>query len=823
MRIHKAWYGPKGGHSLLSSTEPSLQTVFRQAAWLTDLPGTAPTDLQWQPYFRTAISEGYFVLIHTRSSRDTTRAGMVDSVAAFIPLSELPLVPDFAALANNLRESQDSVERTPFEATAEASEPPVNIKKPLLLELAGALISGRPLPAIHVGQSGFDDIMLSLLQIVPRPLRREILFSLSFTVEDSVACAAVAIPTELASRYPQKQLLSASDTPLSTGVAALLNMPEGRPLLDFGEAAAFDLRSASSLILLEQAFRLWENPTGVSDALGLVRLLAAKSGDSQQASEVRQSALDRLIKASIKWQPTDILSMRNLQLERFDANRLSNTVKDWIRNRVDEVGVTEDDCQLFDQTVRGAAQQVWWNIDVLAGYTDTIKPDSLGIGFLAWETIDKYPESLLPVLNLFDAKGHLDVLTKTVFLGLSTAAIDAVAEESAKRGAWQLCGIALATRYGASRALFDVLKYSPPKTARHTAVESALSRAAPSELIEIAVREDIEEVTVLAADVVKNEPKLLRNFVWSSSVWFDILDQVIVSGSKVGNEIENRIQGLQTIIQRGERSERIWGPLARAELADLLLVPNRVHAWALIPDSLVAKIVGQNARAWLAAVLDGEVSSAAIEEPLRSEVRSLLKAGPFMASLAKNAHLNFIKIIDTLYPENDNECVTLLDSLAHTPAYRFPPAAAAATGKLIQSRRWTSAASRAASHSSFRDDFLVIAKECVGVMGVWDSWAVSFRAGRQSQISIDDAWKMFEDSLAELYPHGPTDQEFWSRSGGRDNQLIAEGNGLAQWHRCIKRVRAGLGPSASDLLRTALRDFSGNLVLKMLRDSHVLE
>ncbi|UGQ34418.1 effector-associated domain EAD1-containing protein [Janthinobacterium sp. PLB04] len=823
MRIHKAWYGPKGGHSLLSSTEPSLQTVFRQAAWLTDLPGNAPTGLQWQPYFRTAISEGYFVLIYTRSSRDTTRAGMVDSVAAFIPLSELPLVPDFAALANNLRESQDSVERTPFEATAEAYEPPVNIKKPLLLELAGALISGRPLPAIHVGQSGFDDIMLSLLQVVPRPMRREILFSLSFTVEDSVPCAAVAIPTELASRYPQKQLLSASDNPLSTGVAALLNMPEGRPLLDFGEAVAFDLRSASSLILLEQAFRLWKNPDGVSDAIGLVRLLAAKSGDSQQASEVRQSALDRLVKTSFKWRPTDVLSMRNLQLERFDANRLSNTLKDWIRNRVDELNVTDDDCQLFDQAVRGAAQQVWWNTDVLAGYTDTIKPDSLGIGCLAWETIDKHPESLLPVLNLFDAKGHLDGLTNTVFLGLSTATIDAVAEESAKRGAWQLCGIALATRYGASRALLDVLKYCPPKTARHTAVESALSRAAPSELIEIAVREDIEEVTVLAADVVKNEPRLLRNFIWSSSVWFDILDKVIMSGSKVGNEIENRIQGLQTIIQRGERSERIWGALARAELADLLLVPNREHAWTLIPDSLVAKIVGQTAKAWLAAVLDSQVSAAAIEEPLRSEVRSALKAGPLMASLAKNAHLNFIKIIDTLYPVNDDECANLLDSLAHTPAYRFPPAPAAAIGKLIQSRKWTSAASRAASHSSFRDDFLVIAKECVGVMGVWDSWAVSFRTGRPGQISTDDAWKMFEESLSELYPHGPTDQEFWSRSGGKDNQLIAEGNGLAQWHRCIKQVRAGLGPSASDLLRIALRDFSGNLVLKMLRDSHVLE
>jgi|GEM_PF-5758241 hypothetical protein len=823
MLIHKAWYGPKGGHSLLSSTAPGLQTVFRQAAWLTDLPGTVPTGLQWQPYFRTAIHEGYFVLIHTRSSRDTTRAGMVDSVAAFILLSELPLLPDFAALANNLRESQDSVERTPFVATAEASEPPVNIKKPLLLELAGALISSRSRPAIHVGQSGFDDIMLSLLQVVPRLLRREILFSLSFTVEDSVACAAVAIPTELVSRYPQNQLLSASDNPLSTGVAALLNMPEGRPLLDFGEAAAFDLPSSSSLILLEQAFRLWENPSGVSDAIGLVRLLAAKSGDSQQASEVRQSALERLINTSFKWQPTDILSMRNLQLERFDANSLSNTVKDWIRNRVDEVSVTEDDCKLFDQAVRGAAQQAWWSTDVLAAYTDTIKPDSLGIGCLAWETIEKHPESLLPVLNLFDARGYLNGLTNTVFLGLSTVTIDAVAEESAKRGAWQLCGTALATRYDASRALLDVLKYCPPKAARHTAVESALSRAAPSERIEIAIREDIEEVTSLAADVVKNEPRLLRNFKWNSPVWFDILDKVVASNVNAGNEIENRTQGLQTIIQRGERSARIWGPLVRAALADLLIVPNREHAWTLIPDSLVAKVVGQTAKAWLAAVLDGQVSTAAIEEPLHSEVRSALKAGPFMASLAKNAHLNFIKIIDTLYPANDNECANLLDSLANTPAYRLPSAPAAAIGQLIQSRKWTSAASRAATHSSFRDDFLIIAKECVGVMGVLDSWAVRFRTGRPAKIPTDDAWKMFEDSLAELYPHGPTDQEFWSRSGGRDNQLITEGNGLAQWHRCIKQVRAGFGPSASDLLRTALRDFSGNLVLKMLQVSCVLE
>ena len=823
MHIHKAWYGPKGGHSLLASTDPGLQPVFRQAAWLTDLPGTVPTGLLWNPYFRTAIHDGYFVLIHTRSSRDTSRDGMVDSVAAFIPLTELVDVPNFIALANNLRDSHNSVEYGPFVASTAAPAPSIDIQHPLLQEFARALISGTQRPAIHVGQSGFDEIMLELLQVVPPLLRKEILFSLSFTVEDTASCFAVCIPNELASRYPQKQLLLASNRPPEPGVAALLNMPEGRPMLDFAGAAAFDLQSAPSLVLLEQAFRMWEHPAGASDAIGLVRLLATKSGDSQSANEVRNSAMQRIIDTSSQWKPADILSMRNLPLEKFETRRLSETLKNWIGNRVEEARTTDGDCQLFAQAVQGAAQQTWWNTDVLDSYSSTINPNCRGIGTLAWLTIDELPESLLPVLNLFDATNNLQVLTRTVFFGPSAATIHAVAEESARRGAWQLCGITLASRYTASDALHAVLKYSPPTSARRLAVASSLTFAKPTERIEIALREDIVEVTAIATDAVKHEPRLLRDFLWTSAVWFDILDGVITSNPKAGNEIVNIPQGLQTIIQRSERSERVWGPLARAELADLSQVPDRASAWTLIPDSLLDTFAKQTAKAWLTTLLRGTVSVTTIEQPLRNEITLLLKAGQVMASLAQNAQLNFIKIIDTVYPETDNECTGLLDSLARTSGYRLPPTPAAAIGKLIQSRKWKLSASRAASHSSLREDFLIVAKECVDMMGILEFWIVNSRTGNPVDISPDDGWKMLEDSLAELYPQGPTDQAFWSRSGGKDNQLVAEGNGLAQWHRCIRQVRAGQGPSASTLLQTAQRDFSGNLVLKMLRDNRVLE
>jgi hypothetical protein len=194
-----------------------------------------------------------------------------------------------------------------------------------------------------------------------------------------------------------------------------------------------------------------------------------------------------------------------------------------------------------------------------------------------------------------------------------------------------------------------------------------------------------------------------------------------------------------------------------------------------------------------------------------------------MVSLAQKSQALFINIINTLYPHTDSECVTLIDSLARTTNFRLASAPAAALGKLIQNRFWTSSAARAASHCRLRDDFLPLCGECWSVMGWWDRISLSSNLGKSVQIPSDDAWQMFEETLAKLYPQGPTHHEFWSRSGGQDNLLNSEGSGIAQWHRCLKHVRAGQGPSPVTLLRTALRDFNENPVLQVLRDSRVLE
>jgi hypothetical protein len=821
MRIHKAWYGPKGGHALLYCTDPGLQSTFKQAAWLTDLPGNAPAGLTWAPYFRTAIHEDFFVLVHTRPSQASDRAGMVDSVAAFVPLNELPQVPDLRAVAANVRESHDSQAQAPFEATEIAQEV-TSAPQPMLLSIADALISAAARPVVHVGQEGFDDIMMDLLQLVPRRMRREVLFSLSFSPGEPGSPFAVATPRELASRFAPAQVLKSSETGLTARVAALLNLQEGSPLLEFGQQAGFDLQSPGALVLLERAFQLWTDSTSVENAITLIRLLAIKSSDVPTARELRGAALNRLTSIVEQWTPTDVLAMRNLQLERFESGALAQALQDWVARRAGSMRAPlPEDHQLLAQSSRAAAQQAWWNQRTQDGFAVASKETPAAVSSLAWGAIVTLPQDIEPLLSFLDEQKLLTTLSENAPHTLATTVAQTVAQVSADRQAWELCGAALAAAYPPAKALREVLKVATTKGARRTAIEPALKNATPAELLALALSEDLEEVTVLAAKAVVSRPSLISDFDWTSPVWFDILQRVAEKRRSIVAEVPNRVKGLQSTITASLTSARIWSPLVNTGLADLSKVPNRAEAWALIPNELQRGALSLTAKGWIASLLDGSAPMAALEEPLGGEARMMLRGSNVLATVAQKYPALFISAIHEVYPRSDHDCVGLLDSFASNEQ-RLAPAPAAAVGALIRERIWRSSASRAASLARTRDEFLAVCKECLDVMSFWDSFPLSVRVGRAVGVSQDEAWQMFEETLAKLYPGGPTDQEIWSRSGGHNEDLNQDGNGVAQWHRGLKQVRSGNGPHSSKLLGTALRDYSGNSVLQVLRDSRAL-
>lgn len=821
MRIHKAWYGPKGGHALLHCTDPSLQSVFRQAAWLTDLPATAPAGLAWAPYFRTAIQQDYFVLVHTRPSQASDREGMVDSVAAFVPLNELAKVPDMKALAANVRESHESQSQKPFDAIESAREP-TGSPQPMLLSIADALIAAAKWPVLHVGQEGFDDIMLDLLQLVPPQLRRQVLFSLSFAPGEPGKPFAVAAPRELASRFAPAQVLKPSETGPTTRVAALLGLPEGRPLLEFGEQAGFDLQLPSALALLDQAFELWTAETNVDKAIMLVRLLAVRSSDAPTASELRAAALERLTATADQWTPADVLSMRNLPLERFDSDALSKAMQDWVTRRVGSVRVPlPEDQQLLRQASLSAAKQNWWNLRAQEGFALASKASPAAVSSLAWCTMVSSPQDIEPILSFLDEQKLLTALSQNAPATLPSPFAETLAQVSASRQAWRLCGAALAAVHAPSKALNEVLKLATTKDARSEAIELALKNATPVELVHLAVNQDLEEVTVLAANAVVSRLNLLGDFDWTSPVWFDILQLVADKRRTAAAEVPNRVTGLQSIIEAGVNTKRVWASLVSTGLADLSKVPNRADAWALIPSDFQREALSLTAKGWVASLLDGSAPIAPLEEPLGAEVRVMLHDTNMLASVAQQHPALFISILNEIYPRSDHDCVGLLDTLAGAGT-RLTPAPAAAIGTLIRDRFWRSAASRAARLARTRDEFLVVCKECLNVMSLLDRFPLYLRIGKAVEIRPEEAWQMFEETLTKLYPGGPTDQEVWSRSGGNNEDLDWRGNGVAQWHRCLVQVRTGKRPRPSKLLDTSLRDFGDNTVLQVLRDSRAL-
>lgn len=824
MLIHKAWYGPKGGHALLSSSTTELHTVFRQAAWLTDLPGTLPTGLKWQPYFRTCIHDGFFMLVHTKPSNETSRAGMVNSVAAFIPLIELPLFPDFHALANDLEMSHDREDREPFVPNAIVPSRQSNTGNPLLLEIANGLISAKNRPFVHIGQAGFDDVMLDLLQVAPKQLRHEMLFSISFSPEDARSSVVLAVPQELVTRFPKEQKLSSSNVPPSTGigVAALLGLSEGQPLLDFCEAAAFDLQSAKSITLLEQTFSLWSVSSDVGGLISLVRLLAAKSGNSPSANQVRTAALDRLTSRSSDWNASDVLAMRNLSLDRFHSTQFTEAVKIWVSEHANQSEKSTDDFALLADGLRKAAKQDWWNSYVYVGYVNAVRRNRTSLASLAWQTIENIPQVDESVLKLFFDESQLEGLVLTVPQTLNISVASSMAQACERRDAWQLCGLVLAAAYAPHQALFEILKLAPTAAHRRISVESALSKATFHERVTIALREDKDEVTSFAAEAVVKDNNLLSEFDWSSPVWFDILDRVIAHcGPSVGTKVPNSLLGLETMIDNKERSERLWGPLVRAELADLSQIKNQSVAWALVPQTHVATVLKLSAKQWLKALVLEKVRVENLGKPLLDSVKLELTNNNQISNMARNNPTLFITIINSLFPNNDGECVKVLDSLANKLNYPLARAPAIALGKLIRERDWSASATRVASIARSRDDFLPICGECLKEMKLLDKIYYSFRLNEQSLIPDNELWQLFEETLIKLYPHGPTTNAFWSRSGGEDQELTLVGNGIEQWHRCIKQVRAGRGPTGPKLLATALQDFDGNSVLILLRDSGV--
>jgi hypothetical protein len=80
-------------------------------------------------------------------------------------------------------------------------------------------------------------------------------------------------------------------------------------------------------------------------------------------------------------------------------------------------------------------------------------------------------------------------------------------------------------------------------------------------------------------------------------------------------------------------------------------------------------------------------------------------------------------------------------------------------------------------------------------------------------------WRDFETLATNLYPHGPGQNEVWSRAGGDISALNLNSAGRGSWHAALRILRLGGGGefiTRSTLIETILEDYPANMDLKRL-------
>jgi len=86
------------------------------------------------------------------------------------------------------------------------------------------------------------------------------------------------------------------------------------------------------------------------------------------------------------------------------------------------------------------------------------------------------------------------------------------------------------------------------------------------------------------------------------------------------------------------------------------------------------------------------------------------------------------------------------------------------------------------------------------------------------RISGDDWWNALQETVVELYPHGP--EHVWERAGGEASVINRNQSGQAQWREALTLLRNGGGGesiSPSNLLAVMRHEYGNNQKLQLLQ------
>lgn len=818
MVIHQAVFGPLKGHAFLRGSSDSLEELFRNTAWVTDLPQTAPSGVTWNAFLRLVQLDEQLLLIHTRPYGSASRAGMVLSRVAFIPLAMVEQLHDLRPVARVLQAEWTAGDAVlPIDLGASPAAPHVKEPTVLAVQIAAALSQSIKRPLVIIGQDEFDEAMLDLWTRVPPEFRSHLTFGLSFGQEDVRDLSIVCTPNQLSGRWdPALQVDRTEQGVVCSCTATLLNLPIDASVRSFANELQLSLNSPAAIMIALRASLLWNDGTGPADAVNLLRILVERAGSGPSATAIKSAVIEKLAFSVADWTGQDVLSIRNLELTAIPGvDTVSEVLTNWVgslpsRAAPSDIGdiiqswATEKPTPLWLSAIRAGLE---------SAYANEAAPDSLFTDL--WHAMAKLPERAGRVLSLLASarapqKRLLAVAPRTIEATLA----DSLLPEFVSRGWWDAAGILLARSRPATNALMAALNLDS-KSSKKTLLASALSEASDQEIVAAVVSSQDVVAIQIAADACIRTPDVMKAFDWRSQVWFQLLGEAASKSEDIIEALPNRPSGMGQTIDAQLTDESVWRVVARSALADFMDVPGRERAWSLIPEAYASAIGRATAKSWLSRFEEERAASGQLEPQLAIAVRAEVTARGYLVQVIRRAPAALPLYLRDFGFVSEHAAQSFLADLQQSDCV-LSELAAQGLGDVFKENSWAQAARVAAHSLHSRPDYRPIVKECFSLLGLIDKLWVSVRLGVPMHLSPDDAWAAFESEAASLYPRGPGDRELWSRCGGQNEDLDREGTGRASWHRCIRELRSGKAPGVKTLLNAMLEEFPFNDTLRQL-------
>ena len=820
MQIEQALYGEcRGGHSLLASSgDDAVSTAIVQRL---DLPDTAPPNVEWSPFLRGFPYQDRYVLSRTFHDTAASRGGMVFSHALLAPLNELVETLDLRPLLKLLATSD---ELRPDATTVRLSCIETAVPQAIdLIDAAEALGAKGKLPVVRLGHIGFDDLIVALWAHLPPEIRRGFVFRLSFGPRDLVEQplpALVCTPGAMVAGWSEYPVLRAATLhePSSLAAAVLSGHETAAPLIEFMRQMDVKPASFPDLRLAEQAYLLHIAEPTLERRVGVMRLIAKLSPDSDTGTDGKDLLLRRLCDALSGAAAEELLRLRNLELVAFPARtRVWKALEAWVARN----GYTRDQdvhmlSVLADATTSHAAVQDWRGAirNGLVVAARSVK-SSFPNAFWRWTKIR--PKIIAALFPHVPADAEVERRLAAAAPRILDEAVAGILESLALSRGWlRLHGTVLSASASASNAARRQVAVDTDPSF-FEGLRAALRNAKPAELVGCALQIEDPRMPRLAGEAVAKDPTLLAGLdltpTPAQAIWREALAIEPESWQGPTDPMASFHSILDRLLETGEADPTLVARLSDTPVADLGTYPRRPAIWSRVEDGARHNLLTATASRWL----ENAASTGVTFVPEHDLETALLHADELDRRL------------DALIPDRVGTAVRLVTALSRYDQQRFlqllgkstsrtrslPTPDAEAIGRLVLERRWADAVAYLFHQfRSGRRDLKPGLRACCDMLDWWDRFMYGL-----APISESERWEAFRDLAAELYPGGPDEDGLWERAGGDDADLATHGNGRSRWQDAIRRVRNGKGPTPSELLARMKEDFPYNERIPHLADN----